>query len=276
MTMPKLPALMDQAADPAAPGATGSAPVSEPAAGTLLANSAPAETFDWIPEKFRVAGQDGAVDVAQSARKIEEHRSNLEKRLGSGDIPPKTADEYKVEVPEPMADKWKQDDPIFGEFKAFAHDIGLSQLQFAKALPQFLEFTQGIGGGVAQLDAEAARTELSSVWKGDALNENLSAANRAVLGTDGLASQDAALAERLNAKYGNDPDFVQFAAFVGRAMREDKPPAQAVSAAQTATVEQLMAGEAYKNPKHPEHAAVSAQVAAYYAAKAKASPASVF
>ena len=52
-------------------------------------------------------------------------------------------------------------------------------------------------------------------------------------------------------------------AHFGAQMREDAPPRD-VGGGTAQTVEQLMASEAYRNPKHSDHLRVSAQVRAHY------------
>ena len=51
---------------------------------------------DYIPEKYRTNKEDGTLDLEASSRKVAEAYKQLETRFGSGDVPPKTADEYAV------------------------------------------------------------------------------------------------------------------------------------------------------------------------------------
>ena len=61
-----------------------------PAGNSLLSTGAGEPgANDWIPEKFRVVGEDGKLSIESSARKLAENYSLLEKRMGSGDAPPK-------------------------------------------------------------------------------------------------------------------------------------------------------------------------------------------
>ena len=39
-------------------------------------------------------------DLEASARKLADGQANLEKRLGAGDLPPKSAEEYALELPD--------------------------------------------------------------------------------------------------------------------------------------------------------------------------------
>ena len=50
-----------------------------------------------IPDKFKVTAEDGSVDYKATVAKLSESYTGLEKRVGTGDIAPKSVDEYKVE-----------------------------------------------------------------------------------------------------------------------------------------------------------------------------------
>ena len=63
--------------------------------GTVLGAGA---TNDWIPEKYRTNKEDGSLDLEASSRKVAEAYKHLETRMGSGDAPPKSADEYAVKL----------------------------------------------------------------------------------------------------------------------------------------------------------------------------------
>ena len=83
--------LMDEAGEGGDPS-TGAA---TPPAGSVLANAAP---NDFIPEKYRVNKEDGSLDLEQSSRKMGEAYKHLETRMGTGDAPPKSHDEYAVKL----------------------------------------------------------------------------------------------------------------------------------------------------------------------------------
>ena len=104
---------MDQATDGAEGGAGGAADTGGQAgaggtgtgssalasgAGASTATAGTAGAFDWIPEKHRVTKEDGTFDLEASARKVAEAHGHLEKRFGSGDLPPKTPEEYAPKV----------------------------------------------------------------------------------------------------------------------------------------------------------------------------------
>ena len=71
----------------------------------------------FIPEKFLVKAEDGTVDLEGSAKKLAENYGNLEKRMGSGDMPPKSAEDYQITVPDTLKDVWNpKEDALLGEF----------------------------------------------------------------------------------------------------------------------------------------------------------------
>ena len=113
---------------PAAPVAA-PAPAAAPAAPTTIMSkgAAPAAPAEWnAPDKYLVKGEGGDVDWQATARKIDEGRSHLEKRMGSGDVPPADVSGYKVEAPADYAEALKgwnpAEDAKLSEFLADAHD----------------------------------------------------------------------------------------------------------------------------------------------------------
>ncbi len=204
----------------------------------------------WLPEKYRVLGSDGQVDLQASAQKLGDGYAHLSKRMGAGDVPPEAASGYTVTVPE----KFKADAPgdqFFAPFREKAHAAGMTQAQFDLVVGEFFELTDA----GARLSADQARAELGTVWTTpDEMNTGMGNAESAV----------AAIPEELRAqvkeRYGADPVFWQFAAYWGAQTREDRAPGSASAAPAVADVQTLMASDAYRNPKNPQHAAVSAQV----------------
>lgn len=260
------------AAAPASAAAPAAAPA--PAAGVPVVTAVPTAlaagavepeddpTKPWAPpEKYRVMREDGTLDAEATARKVDGARRSLEMRLGSGDVRPKTPDDYTIVPPEEFKETFKADDPTLAEFRAGAHKAGLSQKQLDFVMGKYFEIAPRLVGGAVALDQQAATNELKTTWPTDAsYRQNTGNAFRAVqqLGGD--------LAEAMEAKYGNDPLFIQFAARVGAQLREDTP----VSAAATTRgvdINQLLAHPAYSDQYHAEHASITAKVNAYYASR---------
>jgi hypothetical protein len=199
-----------------APAAAAAPPPAEP---SLLASvTDEPDLSKTIPEKFHVKGADGKLDVAASVAKAEEHRAHLEKRAGTGDLPPKTADDYTITVPEELKAAFDPaKDPLLGEFRAEAHKRGLTQGQFDFVLAEFFKRVPQLGDQLADHDRAKAEAEVRAEWKDEpTFQKNLVAARRAVVA---YAGKDA---DTVLARYGNDATFVRMFAKIGAEMKEDK------------------------------------------------------
>lgn len=239
---------------------------------SLGADTPPSGEWDFVPEKFRVTDADGKFDAAGALRKIVEPYSHLEKRLGSGAVPPKEAKDYAIAVPESLKDKLDAaklaTDEKFQAYVAKCHEAGMTQAQFDVAVGSNLELAVEIADGMAAesvtLTKDACIAALRGEWQSDEqLKEGLRASYRGLYGAVGQE-----LGDTLRGKYGNDPDFVKAWAAIGREMKEDRPANTTGAGGATADdINALMMSEAYQNPRHLEHAKVSAQVRAHFAAK---------
>ncbi|MCL2899777.1 hypothetical protein [Brenneria tiliae] len=216
---------------------------------------------DWVPEKFRVVGEDGKLNVEGSARKLAESYTHLEKRLGSGDAPPKSADEYapKVEAEGFNWDEFKADPEMQGFLKS-AHAKGITNDQLGFILGEYAQRAPDLVNGAAALDQEAATTALKEVWKTDAeFKQNLGLAYRAFQSLADPADQG-----KIN-EIGNNPLVIRMLAKVGKEMQEDSPAGGEVNLEEQQSIRDLMKTEAYTDPKHADHEKVSARVRNYYA-----------
>lgn len=213
--------LQNEAGEGGDPGAGGDAPPATPPAGSLLSTAAP-EQQEFIPEKYQVKKADGTLDLEQSSRKLAESYTHLEKRLGSGDAPPKTADEYapKIEAEGFNWDEFKADEGTQSFLKG-AHAKGLTNDQVAFVIGEYLNVAPGLMEGNAQLTQEECVAELKTVWPTDTdFKANVQASYRAA---QAFASEGNAPGsfDRLMARYGNDPDFLAFTANIGKELNED-------------------------------------------------------
>ncbi|MFT0928129.1 hypothetical protein [Enterobacter cloacae] len=233
----------------------------EPSGNSLLSTGAGEQgANDWLPEKFHVMGEDGKLSIESSARKLAENYTHLEKRMGSGDAPPKTADEYapKVEVEGFNWEEFKAD-PRMQSFMKSAHAKGITNDQMSFILDEYAQRAPELVGGAAALDSEAASTQLREVWKTDAeFNKNIGLAFRAF---NSLA--DDADKGRID-EIGNNPMVIRMLAKVGAEMQEDAPAGGDVNLEEQQTIRDLMKSPAYMDPKHADHERVSARVKAYY------------
>lgn len=192
-----------------------------PAAGSVLA--AGAETNDYIPEKYRTNKEDGTLDLEASSRKVAEAYKHLETRLGSGDAPPKTAEEYTVKLEGVEGFDWDEfkADPDTQSFLKGAHAKGLTNDQVQYVIGEYMKAAPSLIGGAAQLTQQDCTAALKAVWGDDqTIRTNVSASYRAA---EAFASQGEAPGNfnALMTKYGNDPDFIAFTANIGKELKED-------------------------------------------------------
>lgn len=200
-----------------------------------------------IPDKFMVKGADDQPDFKAIVEKLGQSYSHLEKRLGTGDVPPKSADEYKLEkyLPEGMEPNQEAMKPILGSF----HKLGLTQSQVQGVLSVFGE--QLAAGQVAEKAGyDAGFAALKTSW-GDKYEQNLS---NAKAGLEAYTAQDKELAALLAApKYANDPAIIKLLATVGADLNEDRP-ANSMDGVAAENVDEIRRSKAYTDPKDPGHA----------------------
>lgn len=273
-------------AAPAAPAATATpaapaAPAAAPAAAESLYGAAAADPADpaapaaapaggddppaWLPEKFRVMAE-GKLDLSASAQKLANSYAHAEKRIGSGDLPPEAPDAYAYTPPEEYKDL-PLDAELSTAFKERAHKAGLTQSQYEMVMGEYFRIVPAMMEGRAAVSAADARAKLQEVWKdpGD-YQAQMGNAQRFVTSLpEGLRAQ-------FIGNYGTDPILAQVAAHFGREMREDRPAGGLGVQSSSGSAEQLMASEAYRNPKHVDHARVSAQVADIFRRQYGANP----
>jgi hypothetical protein len=232
------------------------------AGGNVLAGaqSESAQTAQ-VQEKYLVKNEDGTTDWEATAQKQAQGYDALSKRMGSGDAPPKTAEEYVINVPDELKEALGdlKADPQMQEFLKDAHAVGLSQKQLDAAIKHHVDALKGLTGGIQQLNAEDCVASLKETWKNDAeYTAGLSNAHKAATAFFG---EDA---QQIIDRYGNDPALIRGLAKMGAELGEDKPinPEGALTGGQS--IDELMSSEAYSNPKHADHARVSKQVQDYF------------
>lgn len=213
--------------------------------------------FAKVPEKFRVSTADGKPDVEATLAKLTDSYTNLEKLKGPA-LPASPSD-YKFQPPEKFKDL-PTNDAATNAFREKAHKAGFTQEQFEFAMAEYFDLVPGVLDAAAKHTAEEARAELQKVWKSEVeFDAGLAAAQRAI------DNAPEAIRNDVWERFGRDPAFLQFAASIGKEMQEDRPPQNPDGGTgANATVEALMASKAYRDPKDPKHAAVSAQVNAHF------------
>lgn len=243
-------------------------------AATLLEQGAGKET-DWLPSKFRVnvAGSD-QLDLDASARKLATSYAELEKTRPSGTVPA-TAGEYKLEVPKDADGKELVQgadleafigDPLFKGLAEKAHALGISNETMQFFVGEYLQFMPALLEANGQISSEDAAKALRAVWTDDAeFNSGLQRAARAAQGFGSEPGKPGSF-DSLMAKFGNDPDFLAFAARIGAEMGEDKPISADPAAEQDwqAQVDEIRANPAYMDAKHPQHKQLSQKMEQLY------------
>lgn len=251
----------DAAAAAAAAGAQGQG------AASLLQGAAGANANDWIPEKFRTVKEGGTeLDVEASARKLASSYAELEKIRPVGTLP-KTAGEYVIEgLPDGISVDEVKGDPLFKGIIDRAHSKGIPQEHVNFFLSEYFGFAPELLAGNARMSQEEARGELAKVWTDDqAMQKNLGQAARAAKAF--AAEGDAAGSYgRLMDKFGDDPDFLRFAAAVGAELQEDQPISGNPVAEQDwdGRIAAIKADPAYMDGKHPQHNQKVQELSALY------------
>lgn len=251
------------------PGESGGGEPAAPAADpSILASAKPAEPApnEWMPEKFRVMNGE-ELDVGASSRKLAESYAGLEKRVGSGDVPPKTADDYAITVPEQFKEVWAEDD----RFKAFRTDAlgaGLTQKQFDFVVGKYFDTVPGLVQGGQQVTAEKATEELRATWATEPeFKANVADAFKAFQAY--ASPEDQARIDEI----GNNPVALRILAKIGKELGEAAGIPQGNMATGEDDIQTILKSQAYMDPKHPDHKATSAKVQSFYQKKYGTAPA---
>jgi len=250
----------------AAGAAAGGAGAASVLAGGAAAAADGAPTTDFIPEKLRVLKEDGTLDLDASSRKMADAYGSLEKRFGSGEAPPKDASEYKITVPETLKEAFDPaTDAGMQGFLTGAHAAGLNQAQVDFVMGKYFEMAPTLAAGAVLHDATTATAELKKTWATDAdFTRNV---KNAYVGTN-AAAQKAGLNvdEIMNGPLGNNPQFLRLMAALGPEFQEDAGAGGASMITQD-DITTMLSSEAYTNPRHADHAKVSAKVKQYFERK---------
>lgn len=263
---------------------TPATPTPETPAGTLLqegaanagdpaATPAPTDENAWLPEKFQVKDAEGKLDEAASARKLAESYKALEAHKGPIQQAPATPDGYVIEAPKgedgqplPGVDMEQfMADPMFKEIAADAHAEGISNKTMQFFMDKYFAIAPQLIQADQQLTVEEASRELSDFWKTEqAFKANTAQAFRAVTAFGAPASDVPGSVDRLNAKFGNDPDFIALMATIGAEMKEDRLPNE-TSVTSSIDIEAMMKSKAYFDKNDPDHTRVKNAVQQHFA-----------
>ncbi|MEJ2895816.1 hypothetical protein RVU96_16805 [Bordetella avium] len=227
---------------------------------------------DFIPEKYRVSKEDGTFDLEASARKMAEAHGHLEKRIGQGDLPPKSSADYSIDPPEGMKDLDLRGDADMASFLEKAHAAGITQKQMDLVMGEYFRLAPMLAQGAATLDEQGAAAELKATWANDAdFTRNIGMAHAAASFGASRAGLDM---EQVYSAIGNNPTAMRLLAAIGAEFQEDSTPAGGAVPQLSGEdrIRELELSEAYRNPRHHDHAKVSEQVRRYYERKHGTAP----
>lgn len=247
-------------------GGEPSTPAAPPATGSVLDSGAQP---DYFPEKYQVKKEDGSLDLEQSSRKLAESYKHLETRLGSGDIPPKTAEEYAVKLEGVEGFNWDEFKADEGtqSFLKGAHAKGLTNAQVEYVIGEYMKAAPGLVEGGVQLSTQDCTAALKAAWGDEqTMGQNVRASYHAV---ETFASEPGKPGNfaALQAKFGNDPDFIAYAANIGRELKEDSAingGAQVNEADFAVKSAELRAQLEALPPHDPKRAGIKAQLDGMY------------
>ena len=216
------------------------------------ANNSSNETA--IPDKFKVVSEDGSVDYKATVAKMNESYSYLEKKVGTGEVAPKSVDEYKIEREGFSFEDFKADESN-KQFLAEAHKHGITNKQLDFLLSEYDKRAVDLVSNNSQFDTDSTIQSLQSEW-GNNYESNIFSAIR--------AAKSAGLTEEQinNPSIGNNVDVIKVLSYFGSQIAEDKPINNGTAV--NTDITSLMRSEAFFDPKHPDHKSVKAQIDSYY------------
>lgn len=209
-----------------------------------------------VPEKFKVTAEDGSVDYKATLSKMNESYTGLEKRIGSGDLPPKDVAGYTVDRDGFDFEQFKSDESNQA-FLTKAHEHGITNKQLDFLLSEYDSRVVDLVSTSSQLDTDTVVNSLKTEW-GESYDQNMRNAFK------GATTAGLTIDEFNDPLIGNNKALIKLAAYYGSQLNEDNPIHQAqVPVADD--IETLMRSEAFLDTKHPEHKAVTARINAAYA-----------
>ena len=223
-------------------------------ASTVLSTVNDSSIETAIPEKFKVTAEDGSVDYKATVAKMNESYSYLEKKVGTGEVAPKSVDEYKLEREDFDFEEFKADESN-KEFLSEAHKHGITNKQLDFLLSEYDKRAVNLVSNSSQIDTDTTVQTLQSDW-GDKYEANIFNAVKAARAC-GITDEQIN-----NPLIGNNVAFIKMAAYFGSQMTEDKPVSNGTPV--NVDIQSLMRSEAFFNPKHPDHKSVKAQIDSYY------------
>ena len=169
------------------------------------ANNSSNETA--IPDKFKVVSEDGSVDYKATVAKMNESYSYLEKKVGTGEVAPKSVDEYKIEREGFSFEDFKADESN-QQFLSEAHKHGITNKQLDFLLSEYDKRAVDLVSNNSQFDTDTTIQSLQSEW-GSNYESNIFSAIR--------AAKSAGLTEEQinNPSIGNNVDVIKVLSYFG-------------------------------------------------------------
>ena len=223
-------------------------------ASTVLSTGNDSSIETAIPDKFKVTAEDGSVDYKATVAKMNESYSYLEKKVGTGEVAPKSVDEYKLEREDFDFEEFKADESN-KEFLTEAHKHGITNKQLDFLISEYDKRAVNLVSNSSQIDTDTTVQTLQSDW-GQDYEKNIFNAVKAARAC-GITDEQIN-----NPLIGNNVAFIKMAAYFGSQMTEDKPVSNGTPV--NVDIQSLMRSEAFFNPKHPDHKSVKAQIDSYY------------
>lgn len=223
-------------------------------ASTVLSTGNDSSIETAIPEKFKVTAEDGSVDYKATVAKMNESYSYLEKKVGTGEVAPKSVDEYKLEREDFDFEEFKADESN-KEFLSEAHKHGITNKQLDFLLSEYDKRAVDLVSNSSQIDTDTTVQTLQSDW-GDKYEANIFNAVKAARAC-GITDEQIN-----NPLIGNNVAFIKMASYFGSQMTEDKPINNGTPV--NVDIQSLMRSDAFFNVKHPDHKSVKAQIDSYY------------
>lgn len=207
-----------------------------------------------IPDKFKVTAEDGTVDYKSTLSKMNESYSYLEKKVGTGEVAPKSDEDYAVEREGFDFNEFKADESNKAFLKsAHAHGITNKQLDFL--LSEYDKRAVDLVSNTSQMSTDDAISSLQAEW-GSTYQDNMFSAQRACQAA-GITQEQMS-----DPSIGNNVAVIKALAYFGSQIKEDK--ASNIGVPVQEDIQTLMRSESFFNVKHPEHKATKARIDAYY------------
>lgn len=172
----------------------------------------------------------------------------------TGEVAPKSVDEYKLEREDFDFEEFKADESN-KEFLTEAHKHGITNKQLDFLLSEYDKRAVDLVSNSSQIDTDTTVQTLQSDW-GDKYEANIF---NAVKAARACGITDEQINDPL---IGNNVAFIKMASYFGSQMTEDKPVSNGTPV--NVDISSLMRSEAFFNPKHPDHKSVKAQIDSYY------------